>query len=90
MITVRLTGGLCKLTGGNEEILLKAGNVNECINKLEQNYPDTKEKFRDQNCRLLDSINIYINGDNILYLQGLETTLREGDEVDFMSGFAAG
>jgi molybdopterin converting factor small subunit len=39
---------------------------------------------------LLDSINVYVNGDNIRDLQGLETALREGDEVDFMTGFAAG
>lgn len=90
MITARLTGGLRKLTGDNDEILFEAGDVKECIDKLEQNYPGTKRKFRDENCLLLDSINIYINGDNIRDLQGLETTLQEGDEVDFMSGFAAG
>jgi len=90
MITARLTGGLRKLTGGNDEILLKAGDVNECIDKLEQKYSDTKGKFRDENRLLLDSINIYINGDNIRDLKELGTALQKGDEVDFMSGFAAG
>jgi molybdopterin synthase sulfur carrier subunit len=90
MITARLTGGLRKLTGGKEEILLEAGDVKECIDKLEQDYPGIRLKFCDENDLLLDSINIYMNGDNIRDLQGLETTLREGDEVDFMSGFAAG
>ena len=90
MITARLTGGLRRLTGGNDEILLEAGDVNECIGKLEKDYPATKGKFRDENYLLLDSVNIYINGDNIRELQGLETNLQEGDEVDFMSAFAAG
>ena len=90
MVTARLTGGLRKLTGGNDEILLEAGDVNECIDKLEQKYSDTIGKFRDENRLLLDSINIYVNGDNIRDLKELETALREGDEVDFMSGFAAG
>jgi molybdopterin converting factor small subunit len=90
MITARLTGGFRKLTGGKEEILLEAGDVKECIDKLERDYPDVKLKFRDENGMLLDSINIYVNGDNIRDLQGFETALREGNEVDFMSGFAAG
>jgi molybdopterin converting factor small subunit len=90
MITARMAGGLRKLTGGKEEILVEAGDVKECIDKLEQDYPDIKEQFCDQNGLLLDSINIYLNGDNIRDMKGLETTLREGDEVDFMSGFAAG
>ena len=78
------------MTGGNDEILLEAADVNECIDKLDQKYSDTKGKFRDENRLLLDSINIYINGDNIRDLKGLETALQKGDEVDFMSGFAAG
>ena len=90
MITARLTGTLRKLTGGKEEVLLEAGDVKECIDKLEQDYPGIRLKFCDENGLLLDTINIYINGDNIRDLQGFETTLREGDEVDFMSGFAAG
>ena len=90
MITARMTGGFRKLTGGKEEILLEAGDVKECIDKLEQDYPGIRLKFCDENGLLLDSINIYMNGDNIRDMKGLETTLREGDEVDFMSGFAAG
>lgn len=90
MITARLTGGFRKLTGGKEKILLEAGSINECIDKLERDYPGVKTTFCDGKGMLLDSINIYVNGNNIRDLQGLETALREGDEVDFMTGFAAG
>jgi len=90
MIIARLSGSLRKLTGGKEEIMLKAGNIKECIDKLEQDYAGIKESFCDQNGLLLDSINIYLNGDNIRDLQGLETLLQQGDQVDFISAFAAG
>lgn len=90
MITARMAGALRKMTGGKEEVLLEAGDVRECIDKLERDYPGIKLKFCDENGLLLDSINIYINGDNIRDLRGLDSTLREGDEADFMSGFAAG
>lgn len=90
MITARLTSGLEKLTGGNEETLLQAATVGECIEQLEQKHPGVKDKFCDENGRLFDHIAVYINGDNICEMQGLETPLKDGDEVDFMSGFAGG
>jgi molybdopterin synthase sulfur carrier subunit len=90
MITARLTSGLEKLTGGNEEILLEAASIRECIEKLEQNYPGVKDKFCNENGELFDHIAVYINGDNICEMQGIETALKDGVEVDFMSGFAGG
>lgn len=90
MVTARMSGGFQKLTGDNEEVSLEASDVKECIDKLEQKYPGIKGKFCDENGRILDHIAVYVNGDNIGDLQGLETPLKDGDEVDFMSGFAGG
>lgn len=90
MVIARMSGGFQKLAGDNEEVSLEAGDVKECIDKLEQKYPGIKGNFCDENGRLFDHIAVYINGDNISELQGLETPLKDGDEVDFMSGFAGG
>lgn len=90
MVTARLSGELRKLTKGQEEVTLAASDIEECINNLEQQFPGAKKKFCDEKGEVLESINIYVNGDNIRSLQGLSTPLKEGDEVDFMSAFAAG
>lgn len=90
MITARLTGQLSKLSNGVEEFSFQADNIINCIDNLEQQFPGAKEKLCDENGQLYDSINVYINGDNIRSLEGLSSILKEGDEVDFMSGFAAG
>ncbi|MDY6842696.1 MAG: MoaD family protein [Thermodesulfobacteriota bacterium] len=90
MIVARLSGELRKLTQGEEEVKLVASDVQACINNLEAQFPGVKAKFCDEKGEVLDSISIFVNGDNIHSLQGLSTPLKEGDEVDIMSAFAGG
>ena len=90
MIIARLSGELCKLTKGKEEVQLSVSDVQGCINNLEEQFPGSKERFCDNQGEVLASISIFVNGDNINSLQGLQTPLKEGDEVDFMSAFAGG
>ena len=90
MIIARLSGELCKLTKGKEEVMLSADDVLGCINSLEEQFPGSKERFCDNQGEALASISIFVNGDNIDTLRGLRTPLKDGDEVDFMSAFAGG
>ena len=90
MVIARMSGQLRKLTNGNVEINIEAHDVKACINNLEEQFPGIIQKLCDENGLVLDVINIYVNGDNIRELQDLDTPLKDGDEVDFMSAFAAG
>ena len=90
MVIARMSGGFQKLTGNNDEVSLEAANIKECIEKLEQIYPGVKGSFCDEDGTINGHIAVYINGDNIDTFQGIDSPLKEGDEVDFMSGFAGG
>ncbi|MDY6932969.1 MAG: MoaD family protein [Spirochaetota bacterium] len=90
MIIARFSGELCKLTNGEEEVRLSANSVLECINNLEERFPGSKDKICDNQGEVLASISVFVNGDNINMLEGMQTPLKEGDEVDFMSAFAGG
>ena len=90
MILVRFAGQLRKLVNGNVELNITANNISECIKNLDGRFPGIKESLCDNNNELLESINVYVNGDNVRYLNGLTTTLKGEDEVDIMSAFAAG
>ncbi|MCD6561372.1 MAG: MoaD/ThiS family protein [Deltaproteobacteria bacterium] len=90
MALVRFAGQLRKLVNGNVELNFTASNISECIKNLDGQFPGIKESLCDNNGELLESINVYVNGDNVRYLNGLTTTLKEEDEVDIMSAFAAG
>ena len=90
MVTVRFSGALAKLVNGKLEIKLNEDNVDGCINQLEKENPGVKTGVCDEKGEILDAIHIYLNGDNIQSLQGLSTSLKDGDELDIMSAFAAG
>ncbi|BBO77869.1 hypothetical protein DSCW_52860 [Desulfosarcina widdelii] len=90
MAIVLFAGELRKLVNGRDEVRISAGDIQACINILAKTYPRVKKTVYDKNGELSDSINIYINGDNIRGLNGISSTLRETDEVNIMSGFAAG
>ena len=90
MVIARMSGGFQKLTENKDEVSLEAGTVKECIEKLEQIHPGVKGAFCDEDGQVSGHVAIYINGDNIDEKQGLESPLKDGDEVDFMSGFAGG
>ena len=90
MIVIRLAGQFRKLVEGKSEVELTAGDVSECISNLEHNYPGVKARLYDDNGEVREHIDIYLNGDNIRSLDGLSTPLKEGDEIDILSAFAAG
>lgn len=90
MAIVLFAGELRKLISGKDEVRIVVGDIEECIDTLEKNFPGVKDVVYDKNGELADSINIYINGDNIRYLNGVVSSLKETDEVNIMSGFAAG
>ena len=90
MIVIRLAGQFRKLVEGKSEVELIAGDVSECINNLDNNYPGVKARLYDDNGEVRKSVDIYLNGDNIRSLDGLSTPLKEGDEIDVLSAFAAG
>ena len=90
MVVARMSGQLRKLTNGKVEVKIKAHDVKACIKNLEEQFSGITQKLCDEKGLVLESINIYVNGDNIRSLQNLATPLKVGDEVDFMSAFAAG
>jgi len=90
MVIARMSGQLKKLVNGNAELKIEAVDVKECIKNLEKQFSRITRELCDDKGLVLESINIYVNGDNIRSLQDLATPLKDGDEVDFMSAFAAG
>lgn len=89
-IVVRISGQLRKFTGGKAEIeLTGVCNISDCIAKLEEQFPDIKDSICDENGEIRNTVNIYVNGDNVRSLQGQATSLKAKDEVDILPAFAA-
>lgn len=89
-VKVRIPTPLQKFTKNQTEVAADAKDVKELIDDLEKNYPGIKERICDENGKLRRFINIYVNEEDIRFLQRDETPLKSGDEVSIIPAIAGG
>ncbi len=89
-VKVRIPTPLRKLTNGQEEVKTEGANVGAVIDALEKDYPGMKERLCDETGKVRRFINLYLNDEDIRFLQNLETKLKEGDEVSIIPAIAGG
>ena len=90
MVKVKIPGPLRKLAGGKDEIEVEAKNLKEVIEKLAEINPEMKNRLLDENGEVRRFINIYVNNEDIRFLKGLDTELKDGDEVSIIPAIAGG
>jgi len=88
-IKVRIPTPLHKLTNGNAEVECSAKNVAELVEELEKAYPGMKERLADGG-KIRRFINIYVNEEDIRFLNKEETTLKDGDTISIVPAIAGG
>ncbi|HET9924923.1 MAG TPA: MoaD/ThiS family protein [Methylomirabilota bacterium] len=89
-VLVRIPTPLRALTKGAAEVQADAANVNDLIEVLERQFPGLKERLVEDGGELRRFINIYINQEDIRFLQGATTMLKQGDEVSIVPAIAGG
>jgi len=89
-IRVRIPTVLQKLTQDRTEVEGKGRHVRELIENLEKDFPGMKERICDDTGRLRRFINIYVNEEDIRFLQMDKTPLKSGDEVSIIPAVAGG
>jgi len=77
------------LTDGGAEVECEAKNIAELIDSLERNYPGMKERLSD-NGKIRRFINIYVNEEDIRFLNKEETLLKDGDAISIVPAIAGG
>jgi molybdopterin synthase sulfur carrier subunit len=90
-VTVRIPAPLRKVTGEREVVTAAdGGSLLETINRLDQEYPGLKERICDESGEIRRFVNLYINGEDVRFLSGLETPIKAGDEVSIVPAVAGG
>lgn len=89
-IKVRIPQPLQKLTGGQERVKAAGNDVKSLVNDLESRYPGIKDRLCDAAGKIRRFINIYVNEEDIRFLQGDATGLKDGDEVSIIPAIAGG
>jgi molybdopterin synthase sulfur carrier subunit len=88
-VIVRIPTPLQRLTQGKEEVEGKPGTVIELVNDLDRKYPGIAERIS-ENGKIRRFVNIYLNEEDIRFLQAEETPVKEGDEVSIVPAIAGG
>jgi molybdopterin synthase sulfur carrier subunit len=88
-IKVRIPTPLQKLTNGKAEVECGAKNVAELVDVLEKDYPGMKERLSDAG-KIRRFINIYVNEEDIRFLNKEETALKDGDTISIVPAIAGG
>ncbi len=88
-IKVRIPTPLQKLTHGKAEVECRAKNITELIDALEKDYPGLKERLSEGG-KVRRFINIYVNEEDIRFVNKEDTTLNDGDSISIVPAIAGG
>jgi molybdopterin synthase sulfur carrier subunit len=89
-ITVRIPQPLRSLTGDAPTVDGSGESLLACIDFLDGKYPGVRERVMDESGEIRRFVNVYINGDDVRFIQGLKSPLKDGDEVSIVPAVAGG
>jgi molybdopterin synthase sulfur carrier subunit len=87
---VRIPTPLRKLTNGEELVEVSAPTVGSAFAELQSRFPGIKERLMDENGEVRRFVNVYVNEEDIRFLQNQQTPLKDGDEVSIIPAIAGG
>jgi sulfur-carrier protein len=90
MSTVWIPQVLRASAGGNKQIELAGASVGEVVDALVAQYPSLRGQLLSDDGTLNRFVNVYVNGQDVRYLDGLSTPLAERDELRLLPAMAGG
>ena len=89
-IKVRIPTPLMKLTDNQSEVSAEGKTISDIINNLENQFNGIKDRICEENGSPRRFINIYINEEDIRFLEGEKTAVKDGDEISIIPAIAGG
>jgi len=90
MPSVLIPTPLRKLTNDLEEVSSSGSTIGELIDNLDKSFPGLKERICDEAGNVRRFVNIYINGDDIRFLEEKATPVKDADEISIVPAIAGG
>ncbi|MBI5788984.1 MAG: MoaD family protein [Candidatus Schekmanbacteria bacterium] len=89
-VKVKVPTPLQKIVNNQAELSAEAIDIKNLIDNLDAAYPGLKERICDESGKIRRFVNIYVNGEDIRFLQADKTVLKNGDEVSIIPAIAGG
>ena len=88
-VIVRVPASLRSLTGGEEQVNAAGNTVATVLEDLERRHPGMKERLLDEK-GVRRFVNLYLGDEDIRFLDGLNTGVKDGDELSIVPAIAGG
>ena len=89
-VVVRLPTLLRQHAGGQSTITVEGSTIADVLNAIQAEYPGTKGQLLTEDGSLHKFVNVYVNDDDVRYLDKLDTKVTPGDTVSILPAVAGG
>ena len=88
--TVRIPTPLRKVTNGEDKASVEGNTMSEVVEALENQFPGLKDRICEPTGELRSFVNVYINGEDIRFIDGMSSSVASGDEISIVPAVAGG
>lgn len=89
-VLVRIPTPLQKLANNQAEVNVEASTLRQAVEQLASQNEEFKTRLLDDSGELRRFVNVYVNEEDVRFLQKLDTPLKDGDEVSIVPAIAGG
>jgi molybdopterin converting factor small subunit len=89
-VTVRVPPVFRTMTAGASQLRVDGGTVGEVLANLDGDHPGFKDKLLDDQGTLVRYVNLFVDDDDVRFLQGLDTPIPDGGTLSIMQAVAGG
>ena len=90
MAKILIPTPLRQFVGGADTVEVSASNVGELLDQLTTKHPDIKKNILNDEGKLRSFVNVYVNDEDIRYLDRNDTAIKDGDTVSIVPSIAGG
>ena len=89
-VPVRIPTPLRRFTGDRAEVSVEAAELSSILDRLFEQYPGLRSQLLNDDGTLRSFVNIYVNDEDIRFLDGLKTRVADGDSISIVPAIAGG
>ena len=89
-VTVRIPTPLRKLTNEQDTVEVESATVGAAVDELEGKFPGIKERLIGEDGEIRRFVNVYVNEEDIRFLDNQATHLKDGDDISIIPAIAGG
>lgn len=90
MVSIRIPTPLRAMTANKEEVDLEGATLRTALDDLDRRHPGMKDRLLNEKGNLRPYINVFLNDEDVRFIDGLDTALKAGDKLAIVPAIAGG